>query len=130
MRHVPQVTGRLWVLALAVTFINTADKSITLTRVAFENCDRRDQPSDHVDEKIDHDAGAEFKRMTELRAPDLFTPDLVLVPLTPVTKWVIAAALPLPDGGRPTCLLSFADTLGNSYAVHLERRPVQRFHAW
>jgi hypothetical protein len=121
--------GRLWVLAVAVTFINTVDKCITLTRFTFENCDRRDRLGDHVDEKVDRDADAEFKRMTERRAPELFSPDLVLTPLTPVTKWVIAATLPLPEGGRPECLLRFEDTLGDSYDVHLDRRPVQRFHA-
>ena len=122
--------GRLWVLALAVTFINTLDKPITLTRFTFENCDRRDQPGDHVDEKINRQAGAEFKRMTEPREAELFTTDVVLMPLTPVTKWVIASAVPLPEGGRPACLLRFEDTLGDSYDVHIERRPVQRFRAW
>lgn len=122
--------GRLWVLAVAVTFINTADKPITLTRCAFENRDLCDRLSDHVDEKINHKAEAELKRMTERRAPELFTPDLALTPLSPVTKWVIAAALPLLEGGRPECLLRFEDTLGDTYDLHLDRRPVQRFQVW
>lgn len=122
--------GRLWVLAVAVTFINTADKPITLTSFVFENRDLRDRLGDRIGEKISHEAESELKRMTEPRAAELFAPDLVLSSLTPITKWVIAAALPLPEGGRPECLLRFEDTLGDTYDVYLDRRPIQRFRAW
>jgi len=123
------VDGRLWVAALAVTFINTTDKPITLTRFTFESRDRSAWLRDHVDDEINRKAAAELGRMIELRAPDLFTQELLLRPLAPVTKWVIDAALPLPEGGRPACLLRFEDTLGDTYEVHLDRRPMKRFNA-